>query len=110
MTDIFQQVAAAIKMRSPNPDLCNLAYQIQILKEIHGYIDLNNKNTVIEGELKQFFLFCLRQYFENQKIDKNDLFDELFKTIKLMNLDAELQKLPGYKKITLTDIPEINHR
>ena len=105
MTDIFQQVAAAIKMRSPNPDLCDLAYQIQILKEIHGYIDLNNKNTVIEGELKQFFLFCLRQYLENQKINKNELSNVLFETLNFMNLDKELKKLPEYKKITLTDIP-----
>ena len=105
MTDIFQQVGAAIKMRSPNPDLCALAFQIQILKEIHGYIDLNNKNTVIEGELKQFFLFCLRQYLENQKINKNELSNVLFETLNFMNLDKELKKLPEYKKITLTDIP-----
>ena len=110
MTDIFQQVAAAIKMSSPDPDLKLLINQIKQLKEIHGYIDFNNQNRDIEGELKQFFLFCLCQYFENQKFDKYDLFDELFETIKLMNLDPELQKLPGYEKITLTDIPDLDYR
>tara|TARA_R100000353_G_C6433125_1_gene176476 strand:- start:288 stop:629 length:342 start_codon:yes stop_codon:yes gene_type:complete len=110
MNDIFQQVAAVIKIESPNPNLKTLIGQIEKLKEIHGYMDLNNGNKDTEAELKQFFLFCLCQYLDNQRIDKTDLFDELYETHKLMYLDEEFQSLPEYKRINVDDIPEISAR
>ena len=90
MTNIFEEVSAAIKIQVLYPNLKSLINQIVQLKEIHGYIDFDKKNTEIEGELKQFFLCCLLQYLKKERFDYFDLNDELFQLNKLINL-TELQ-------------------
>ena len=102
MTDIFQQVAAAIKIQCDSPNYKSLINQINQLMQIHSWIDFKDNNKTIEGELKQFFLFCLYQYFENQTITKDDLIDELYETTILMNLEElQIDYLNSKKVLTI---------